>query len=235
MGREGLQEYWGEVISSIERLGSRYRRVNRLISLGLDVKLRRLGVLMSLPCSGRVLDAGAADGSLTLEIWRLLGGRSLIVMLDPLESMMRIARDRLSISDVEMVVGVLESCPFRDSSFGAVYMSFSLRDVRDLRGSLASLRDIVQGGGSLTIIDLGKPSGRLSRAVMGAYWRIVAPLLAMLASPDRGREVSMIYPTYLRLPTNDRLLRLLSHYFSLERVRYILRGAAIILTARKLD
>jgi len=55
----------------------------------------------------------------------------------------------------------------------------------------------------------------------------------MIASPDRGRGVSMIYPTYRRLLTNDRLMTLISSYLSIERYRSFLLGSVIILTARK--
>jgi len=167
LGREGLQEDWGAVVSSIENLGRRYRLINRFISLGLDVKLRRLGILMGIESGGRILDAGAADGSLTLEIDRLIPRRHMIVMLDPLESMLRIAGDELRAGDIERIVGVLERCPFRGSSFRSVYMSFALRDVKDLRGSLDSLRDIIEDGGRVIIIDLGKPSRPLWALIIG--------------------------------------------------------------------
>jgi ubiquinone/menaquinone biosynthesis C-methylase UbiE len=75
-------ELWRRVVEGIEEIGPKYPWLNRVISLGLDRFVRRLAVLSAGNPVGRILDAGAGDGSLTVVIQSLArGSRHFLVML----------------------------------------------------------------------------------------------------------------------------------------------------------
>ncbi len=238
-GREsggGLGEDWASVVKAIEALGPRYPAVNRVISLGLDRTIRILGIRLSGVNGGRVLDAGAGDGSLSVFIQEELGERSgFLVMLDPSEKMIRLAKMRVKRPSSDAVIGVLEYAPFRPSSIGSAFMAFALRDVFSLPASIKRLASILSPGGVFTVIDLAKPDGSLARVVLSLYWRVVAPFLVASAFLKLWREIRMIYPTYLLLPTESELIRRLTRYFRLVRVRRMLLGGVHILVLRRRD
>ncbi|GBC70559.1 Demethylmenaquinone methyltransferase [Candidatus Calditenuaceae archaeon HR02] len=230
----GLGDDWASVVRAIEALGPKYPAVNRVISLGLDRAIRILGIRLSGVRGGKVLDAGAGDGSLSVYIQEELGGRcGFLVMLDPSERMIRLAMTRVKRPSSDAVIGVLEYAPFRPSSIGSVFMAFALRDVFSLPDSLERLASILKPGGVFTVIDLAKPDGSLAKAVLSLYWRIVAPFLVASALMKLWREIRMIYPTYLLLPTESELIRRLARYFRLVRVRRLLLGGVHILVLRR--
>jgi ubiquinone/menaquinone biosynthesis C-methylase UbiE len=235
-GSGGLGEDWADVVRAIEALGPRYPTVNRVISLGLDRAIRVLGIRMSGVDGGVVLDAGAGDGSLSVLIQETLGDRRFfLVMLDPSEKMVRLAVERVKRHNSDAVIGVLEYAPFRQSSVGSTFMAFALRDVFNLPYSLERLASILRPGGVFTVIDLAKPDGSFTRAVLSLYWRIVAPFLVASAFLNLWREIRMIYPTYLLLPTESELIRRLARYFRLVKVRRMLLGGVHILVLRRWD
>ncbi|MEM0481538.1 MAG: class I SAM-dependent methyltransferase [Nitrososphaerota archaeon] len=232
----GLGEDWVGVVRAIEALGPKYPRVNRVISLGLDRAIRLLGIRLSGVNGGRVLDAGAGDGSLSVLIQETLGEqRSFLVMLDPSERMVRLAKERVRRPNSDAVIGVLENAPFRSSSIGSAFMAFALRDVFSLPDALKRLFSTLRPGGVFTVIDLAKPDGAFSRVVLSLYWRIVAPFLVASVFLKLWREIRMIYPTYLLLPTESELIRRLSKYFKMVKVRRMLLGGVHIMVFRRLD
>ncbi len=230
----GLGHDWRRVVSTIEALGTSYPTLNRTISLGLDRALRYLAVLSSGRPSGRILDVGAGDGSLTEVIQSMARGRPyFLVMLDPSEKMLRIAGKRVDLADAERVVGVIEQPPLAAGVVDRSYMSFSLRDVYDLDASLRSLAGVMKNGGLLTVIDLAKPDSALLAAFHDLYWRLVSPFLAAITFSRRWREIRLIHSTYRALPSESILLALLRRYFRPVIVRrLLLRGIHILVLRR---
>jgi ubiquinone/menaquinone biosynthesis C-methylase UbiE len=230
----GLGPDWRRVVWGIEALGTMYPSLNRAISLGLDRALRRLAVLSAGRPSGRILDAGAGDGSLTEVIQSMAQGRPyLLVMLDPSEKMLRIAEKRVDLAASERVVGVVEHLPLAAGVIDRSYMSFSLRDVYDLDASLRSLAVVMKNSGLLTVIDLAKPDSALLAALYDLYWRLVSPFLAAMTFSRHWREIMLIHSTYRALPRESILLALLKRYFRPLIVRRLLLGGIHILVLRR--
>lgn len=232
----GLGGAWREVKEAIEALGSSYSRVNRIISLGLDIVIRRIGVRLSGANGRRILDAGAGDGSLSAIILEEFPDKGLfMVLLDPSLKMLRLARRRIVWSRVDAVVGLLEYAPFRPSSFGSAFMAFALRDVLNLSSASEMLARVLRPRGIFTIIDIAKPDSALTRQLLGLYWRILAPFLVASTLSRGWREIGLIHKTFLLLLTESDLIWRLSRHFSLERKKRLLLGAAHILVFRRLE
>jgi len=229
----GLANDWTPVITSISKLEKRYRLINRVISLGLDVKVRRMGVRLAGPPQGLVLDAGAGDGSLTIELLKTSNKLNGLVLLDPLLNMLKIAKEVMNDYRAHYVVGLLEAPPFRDSLFDRVYMAFSLRDVYDLDKALRNLSLIMRKNAKLTVIDIGKPDQKSLQLVFSIYWSIFAPFLTLFTVPRAGRLIYMIHPTYRRLLRNSRLVKQLEKYFKLSLFKQLFFGGIVIIIANK--
>ncbi|MEM4206707.1 MAG: class I SAM-dependent methyltransferase, partial [Nitrososphaerota archaeon] len=171
----GLANDWAHVITSISKLERKYRLINRIISLGMDTKVRKKGVYLSGHPAGKVLDAGAGDGSLSIEILKISNSNLNMILLDPLLNMLKIAKEKINDYRIDYVVGLLEKSPFRDTSFNKVYMAFSLRDMYNLDEAVRNLLFLMKNKATLTVIDIGKPEHKSLQIVFSLYWSIVAP------------------------------------------------------------
>lgn len=224
----GLREDWPALLRALREVSTYYRRLSSAISLGLDRRLRAEVVKGFFDDGDVVLDAGAGDGSLTEHILGAQPRVGLLVMLDPLKEMLRLA-DAL---EAEKVVGVFESLPFRSSSFNAVTLAFSLRDSYDMEKAVRELARTLKPEGRLCLLDIGKPDKTLPRAFFTLYWRILAPLLAAARLGVKGLKAAEIYPTYRRLPRNADLEGLMKKFFSAVERREKLLGGVLMLRAK---
>ncbi len=229
----GLAEDWVPVVTSISKLDKKYRLINRIISLGLDIKVRRKGVTFSGAPIGRVLDAGAGDGSLSIELLRISDSKLNLILLDPLVNMLKIARQSTNDFRTHYVLGLLENPPFRNNSFDKVYMAFSLRDMFNLDVALRNLSIMMKKNATFTIIDIGKPDYKPLQFVFSIYWMIIAPLLTLVAAPLAWRLIHMIYPTYKRLFNNSKLINELKKYFKVQAFKSMYYGGIIIILTEK--
>ncbi len=230
----GLGSLWRRVEDALRGLIPVYDKVNRIISLGQDRKLRRLAVAKAI--RGRdliVLDAGCGPGTMSKTILDSTDCVKQIVLLDPLREMLKQSRQRLGDDRCVFVQAVFEYLPFRSGVFDVSVSAFALRDAFDLTAALIELSRVVKCGGVVLILDLGKPDSKLLRAAVGAYWRILAPLLASAYIGKEGLLYRLLYHTYLKLPTNAHLKEIVGRMFTHMEFEERMMGGVIIFLAVK--
>ena len=149
------------------KIARRYDLVNRLLALGRD-RAWRESVIHRLP-PGRLLDLGAGTGA----AMPLFGDRS-VVALDPVPGMLALNRSQAR------VVGVGEALPFADATFDSVFSAFVFRNLDSVPVTLAEISRVLRPGGSLGIVDLGRPRSRLAAALHRAGSAVAAPLAGSL-------------------------------------------------------
>lgn len=147
------------------RIASRYDLINRILSLGRERRWRRRGVEM-LPL-GRVLDLGCGTGDTDF------GSRS-VVGIDPVIEML--ARSPVS----GRVVAVGEALPFRDRSFQGVFSGYVMRNLTSVSDTLDEVQRVLEPGGVFVVIDLGRPSNPVLRAVHRLGTAVILPLVGLL-------------------------------------------------------
>ncbi|MER3601763.1 MAG: hypothetical protein C4339_03490 [Nitrososphaerota archaeon] len=223
---------WRRTLRVLSALVEVYDRVNRVISLLSDVPLRREAVARAAPLPNPVLDAGCGTGAMAKEALRLRARPEQLVLLDPLPEMLH--RSRQGLKEVAgRVMGIFEALPFRPASLGAVLCGFSLRDAANIGRALEELACALRPQGLLVNVDLGKPDGPLRSALLGAYWRFVAPLLAAAVIGARGRLYGELYNTYLRYPRLNELKKLLGLHFEVLWLRTRWLGGVLQLIASR--
>lgn len=230
MEKLGLQGDWRKVVESLKAIADIYDRVNRVISLNTDLRLRYEGLSGFLGEGERVLDLGCGNGVFTRVALSLQPNLGDVIMVDILEEMLlQIEPNSLT----HPVQGIFENLPFRDSCINTVIMGFSLRDSYNLEKAVAEVNRVsVGGGGKLAVVDLGKPDSRLLSGLLSLYWRVAAPLIAFIMLGRRGLEVSKIYTTYKRHPRTGRLLTILRQYFRDVVVREKMLGGVALVQAQ---
>jgi len=144
-----------------------------------------------------VLDAGCGTGILAAHI---ADHAARVVGMDISPAMLAVAARRLDESrrtNVEFIVGDLESLPFGDASFDCVVSSAALYNTR-LEVSLPELRRVVKPGGRLLIADLvqrhpgldRRPAWAVLRALASApghAWRFGVPTMVRVLAFRTGR------------------------------------------------
>jgi len=154
------------------RIARRYDLVNRILSLGKDGAWRRSAIDLLPP--GRVLDLGGGTGAANEQF-----GDREVVALDPSPQMLGINRAPAG------VVGIGECLPFAGGSFDAVFSAFVFRNLTSIPDALDEIARVLRPGGKAGIVDLGRPEGRLRRALHRVGTAVVLPAVGTLAGAPR--------------------------------------------------
>ncbi len=232
------KDTWRNVIIAIEDAIPLYDRINEIISFGNADKARHFAVeKLSLREGLRALDSGIGPGNTS----KLLLSRiepSLLVGLDISIKQLKTAKLNLTgtqSQSVEFVRGTFEHLPFRSGIFDVIVTSYALRDSLSVEQALGEYSRVSTPAGELAIVDLGKPNGMLKRVGTALYVICVMSLIAKLAIGTRikGNPWRWIVPTYVSLPTNGTLVKLIRQAFAWAELKEFLMGGVIVIIARK--
>ncbi len=220
----------GELFGTIAR---RYDFLNDLQSLGLHRHWkRRLVRLARIGPGQHALDVCCGTGDVAFALART-GAR--VTGLDFSPEMLAVARHRArgSTGAVEFVQGDALALPFADAVFDAVTVSYGLRNLADFRAGLAEMARVLRRGGRLVVLDFGKPSNRLWRALYFAYLRRVVPLFGWLFA-GRAEAYAYILESLHHFPDPQGVAALLrSVGLGPVQVMNLLGGAMALLVAEK--
>jgi demethylmenaquinone methyltransferase/2-methoxy-6-polyprenyl-1,4-benzoquinol methylase len=139
-----------------DRIAPVYDLMNRAMSLGLDVRWRRMTARGAVRPGDRVLDVCCGTGDLALA-GREAGGD--VTGLDFSERML--ARARRKSDAIEWVRGDATALPFSDEAFDAVTVGFGVRNLEDMESGLRELARVLRPGGRLGCLEITRPRGIL--------------------------------------------------------------------------
>jgi demethylmenaquinone methyltransferase/2-methoxy-6-polyprenyl-1,4-benzoquinol methylase len=177
-------QYVGAMFS---RIVPRYDLMNGLMTFGRDGAWRSATASLAAPRPGGVaLDIAAGTGDLALAL-ACSPARTRVVALDFCAEMLAEARRKAQTAKagerIQFVLGDALCLPFPDDSFDCATMGFALRNVADIRQTLAEVRRILRPGGRYANLELTPPVGPLAPLVRLYSHRIV-PLLGGLVTGD---------------------------------------------------
>lgn len=164
------------------RIAHRYDLLNRVLSLGLDVRWRHaLARRVAAADAGRVLDVCTGTGDLALAF-----GARPVVGCDFCLPMLARAAPKVARRGrtVDLVAGDALALPFADGSFGAVTVAFGVRNFEHLERGLGELARVLEPGGVLLVLEFSEPHGPAA-PLLRAWSRTVPPLVGRLVSGDR--------------------------------------------------
>jgi demethylmenaquinone methyltransferase / 2-methoxy-6-polyprenyl-1,4-benzoquinol methylase len=194
-----------------DRIADRYDLLNRILSLGIDQRWRRLArEALRLAPGQRVLDLATGTGDLALQVAADGSGPS-VIGADPSLRMLALARVKAAsqgAARVELSAADAQALPFADHVFDAACMAFGIRNVPDRPLALRELARVVRPGGRLAILELCEPRdgalGQLGRLyVHGLVPRIGAWL-------SGAREYRYLQESIARFPPPPEFARVMS-------------------------
>ena len=215
-----------------DSIAGRYDLLNRLMSLGQDVRWRRLAARLAVyPGCRRVLDVAAGTADLTLELVRQLGPGGRVVAVDFAWEMLERGRRKLRRAvpgRFQLASANALELPFRDGSFDAATMAFAARNVADLGACFREMRRVVRPGGRVVCLELSHPQGWLWPRLYRWYFYRVVPLMGRLVAGRPG-PYRYLPRSLTHFPPQDQLARVMADA-GLVDVRYVnvLRGVAAV-------
>jgi demethylmenaquinone methyltransferase/2-methoxy-6-polyprenyl-1,4-benzoquinol methylase len=186
------------VRSMFDRIAPVYDAMNRIMTLGLDARWRRLAAEVVSP-GDRVLDACCGTGDLALAAARRGG---TVTGLDFSERMLE--RARAKAPALEWVQGDLLALSFDRESFDAATVGFGVRNVADLDAGLRELRRVLRPGGRLAILEITRPRGPLA-PFYRLWFDVLVPALGKVL--PGGSAYTYLPASVRRFPGPDELVR----------------------------
>ena len=208
-----------EVRGMFDRIAPVYDAMNRVMTVGLDRRWRKLAVREVVWPGDRVLDACSGTGDLAVEAERR-GAR--VVGLDFSPRMLERARRKSG--TIEWVQGDALALPFGAGEFDAATVGFGVRNLADLEGGLRELGRVLRPGGKIAVLEITRPRGLL-RPFFRLWFDLLVPLAGKVL--PGGKAYTYLPASVRRFPGPEDLSALLERA-GFEQVSYRLLGGGSV-------
>ncbi len=207
------------VRTMFDRIAPVYDAMNRVMTVGLDRRWRRLTAEAVVQADDDVLDACCGTGDLALADERA-GGR--VTGLDFSGRMLERARRKSAA--VSWVRADVLAMPFQEASFDVVTVGFGIRNVEDLEAVLRELARVLRPGGRLGCLEITRPRGAL-RPFFRLWFDGLVPLAGKLL--PGGAAYSYLPASVRRFPGPEDLADAMRRA-GFDDVRWRLLGGGIV-------
>jgi demethylmenaquinone methyltransferase/2-methoxy-6-polyprenyl-1,4-benzoquinol methylase len=202
-----------------DRIAPVYDVMNRVMTMGLDRRWRRLAVRAVVWPGDRVLDACCGTGDLAIEAERRGGN---VVGLDFSERMLERARGKSG--TIDWIQGDALALPFADAEFDAATVGFGVRNLEDLERGLRELHRILRPGGRLAVLEITQPRGLL-RPFFRIWLDVFVPLAGKIL--PGGKAYAYLPASIRRFPGPEDLSSVFERA-GFESVSFTLLGGGIV-------
>ncbi|MBT3741952.1 MAG: bifunctional demethylmenaquinone methyltransferase/2-methoxy-6-polyprenyl-1,4-benzoquinol methylase UbiE [Polaribacter sp.] len=177
-----------QVTKMFDNISENYDDLNRVISLGIDVKWRKKVVeIVGKNNPKQILDIATGTGDLVLMMASLNPDK--IVGLDISSGMLEVGKQKIAkekLSDkIEMIVGDSEEMPFSDNTFDAITVSFGVRNFAHLNKGIQEIARVLKPTGVLVILETSNPTKFPFKQGYKFYTNFILPIIGKLFSKDK--------------------------------------------------
>jgi demethylmenaquinone methyltransferase/2-methoxy-6-polyprenyl-1,4-benzoquinol methylase len=177
-----------QVAKMFDAISKNYDGLNRVISLGIDIKWRKKVVeIVGKNNPKQILDIATGTGDLALMMAELNPDK--IIGLDISEGMLAVGKEKIAnvnLSEkIEMVVGDSEEMPFDDNTFDAITVSFGVRNFANLDKGIQEIARVLKPSGVLVILETSNPTKFPFKQGYKLYTNLFLPVIGKLFSKDK--------------------------------------------------
>jgi demethylmenaquinone methyltransferase/2-methoxy-6-polyprenyl-1,4-benzoquinol methylase len=180
------------IIDIFAEVPKTYERVNRVLTLGLDVLWRNKAAKMAASGGGtKWLDVCTGTGEMAISLKGLAGEGVEVSAVDFSDPMLSVAKAKKDAEGIIFYNASVDNLPFPDDTFDLLTISFAVRNInRNPEYFLGCLREfcrVLKPGGRLLCLETSQPSSAIFRAIFHAYARfIIRPVGGMLSGSNRA-------------------------------------------------
>lgn len=177
-----------QVTKMFDTISKEYDGLNRVISLGIDVKWRKK-VVQKVAASHpkTILDIATGTGDLAIQLAKTKAPK--IIGVDISEGMMAVGRKKIAKleldNQIELIYGDSENLPFEDDSFDAITVAFGIRNFEDLNKGLSEILRVLKPNGIFVILETSVPTKTPFKQGYKIYTKHILPLIGKLFSKDK--------------------------------------------------
>ncbi|MDE6230996.1 MAG: bifunctional demethylmenaquinone methyltransferase/2-methoxy-6-polyprenyl-1,4-benzoquinol methylase UbiE [Muribaculaceae bacterium] len=232
-----------QVEEMFDTIASAYDKMNTAMTLGLDRGWRDRALDMAAKEYGaggprEILDLATGTGEVAFELYARYP-EARITGLDLSEGMLAIARKKLSEMDeearrhLEFRKGDALAIDAPDNTFDLVTVAYGVRNFERLDEGYREIYRVLRPGGTLCVIELSVPEGKLTGGLYKLYTRTLIPLVGKLASGD-SRAYSYLPESIAAAPQRrDMALKMAAAGFRRCRWKSLTFGAVTFYLATK--
>jgi demethylmenaquinone methyltransferase / 2-methoxy-6-polyprenyl-1,4-benzoquinol methylase len=202
-----------QVERMFDNIAPNYDRLNRVLSLGIDVWWRKRAISYLKAAQPReILDVATGTADVALLMAKVLKP-SKITGIDIANQMLDIGRSKIRARGLDGMIGLetgdSENLRFADGAFDAVTVAFGVRNFENLEKGLAEMGRVLRPGGRLVVLEFSKPQLFPFKQLYNGYFKYVLPLIGRLTSRD-VRAYSYLFESVQAFPEGEDMLRILS-------------------------
>jgi demethylmenaquinone methyltransferase/2-methoxy-6-polyprenyl-1,4-benzoquinol methylase len=177
-----------QVAQMFDNISENYDGLNRVISLGIDIKWRKKVVeIVGKNNPKQILDIATGTGDLAIMMAKLNPDR--IVGLDISSGMLEVGKQKIASANlsnkIEMIVADSEEMPFEDNTFDAITVSFGVRNFANLDKGITEIARVLKHNGVLVILETSNPTKPPFKQGYKLYTNIFLPIIGKLFSKDK--------------------------------------------------
>ncbi|MFT4847664.1 MAG: demethylmenaquinone methyltransferase/2-methoxy-6-polyprenyl-1,4-benzoquinol methylase [Sediminicola sp.] len=178
-----------QVEQMFDTISGNYDDLNRVISLGADIRWRKKVIKMVASRNPEsILDIATGTGDLAIKFATATQANK-IIGLDISEGMLNMAKKKISGSGISeklvFVQGDSEALDFEDNLFDVVTVSFGIRNFEHLEKGLSEIFRVLKKDGLFVILETSVPTKSPFKQGYHFYSGRILPLIGKLFSKDK--------------------------------------------------
>lgn len=178
-----------QVKQMFNTISGNYDGLNRIISLGLDVKWRKKVVrLVTEKNPESILDIATGTGDLAIQFAQKSKAKK-IIGLDISEGMLAVANKKIKGqnfgSRISYIIGDSEALTFEENTFDAISVSFGIRNFENLEKGLLEIFRVLKPNGLFVILETSVPTKIPYNIGYKIYTKAVLPIIGKIFSKDK--------------------------------------------------
>ena len=178
-----------QVAQMFDNISGNYDGLNRIISLGIDMKWRKKVVaLVAEKNPETILDIATGTGDLVIMMSNTSAKK--IIGLDISAGMLEVGKQKIEAKKlsekIEMVLGDSENMPYPDNYFDAITVSFGIRNFETLEKGLGEIYRVLKPNGIFVILETSVPTKFPFKQGYTFYTKFILPIIGKIFSKDNN-------------------------------------------------